>query len=1184
MLFVHGIGESRRAETLVHFAEPVLTRVRELIEEDYARRGTRAPEEPALTVLDAELTGREGAPAYAAIHVGVPNPEEPERPTQRWLIAESWWAEAFPTPTFTDVAAWGFETIPWTLVAHFDDRLRRLGYQAIQALESGNTLVTRRQEIMGWLSEAFWLFIGLLLVPLLMLVIGALLVLGAVPITAVRNLVGSLQRAISAYIGDSFVFMGQSITSAAVTRRVARDFAWLSSRCRRVTVIAHSQGAAVAHRALRSQPMRSDDILITFGSGLRKLTEIEHMRAHRFFPSARAAIWWATLGAVTAALSLRWLYLALPLPVWSALLVSGLLVMGMIGLGGVLVGLLARRRRRTRSPTASPSTATETTSTQEDPSTAKPPRLSSANVLSALLFVFLATAISLATMLILDLLNPGSVSMTRIAHLLPWVTAIALGLGLGYTALMHWRQLSGRSTDRGEQEALDRTLYEKRYQFPGRGFQWYDYFASADPVSNGPLLDRFQPRKLRSTSVDNLRSVLRDHTTYWQNREGFVAPVANLLVAQARICSPGDPRAEFARTSRRRWRVRWLVACRLTLAAAAFALFASATHASNTWLGGVLAWLADMGMPQPDPDVRLSHVVFGDASLVTYFLGLSVTGRQWFALFVAAGLWAVAYALCAAAWRGWNAIEVGGRGEPSRLGFGLFVAAFCLSLAILASPVLFELGGYFANADPFDPVTRIVLAIAALASALLVVELAAFRFGPGPGHPGTVPDGQSVLLQTLALADDAIRAHRPLDAIDLGWRAYAADTGEAVRIWEQTYQQLRSADAAYLVSLYGSNDRQRYQAAKFGAAQGQGRVSAACAAMAGYLAEPFDGKAEATALLERAYQGGEIDVIPALAHAIRDRDPDRAMALLNELAGTGDPRGHHDLAVIYDRQGDDASQPEARLSAWRQAASHFDQALLAGMPEAALPLAAVYRKLNETTNARAALQQGLRLTIPGANLGMADLEMAVGRPDVAEGYYRREMESHPDTALARQSAYQLGLLAERKDLKSAAEYYYAVAASGEHPIEDAAIRLGTIYENNHRIGEAEALYRRMARRPWTTESRHRLARLLERSMRWDEAAEVLLSSPHPLFDPRLHVSVARRISRDADARRLLDRAFRQDPTAAFDALRERKVPDEAINRLIAGTLEESPHWRGPLARLLQERGLEQRYPVPQAPS
>ena len=1177
VLFVHGIGESRRAETLVHFAEPVLTRVRELIEDDYARRGRNPPGEPVVNVLDAELTGKEGAPAYAAVHVGVPDPDDPERPTQRWLIAESWWAESFPTPTFSDVAAWGFETIPWTLVAHFDDRLRRLGYQAIQALEPGNTLVTKRQALLGWLSEAFWLFIGLLLVPLLMLVIAVLLVLGAVPITAVRDLVGTLQRAISAYIGDSFVFMGQSITSAAVTRRVARDFAWLSSRCRRVTVIAHSQGAAVAHRALRSQPMRSEDTLITFGSGLRKLTEIERMRAHPHFPSARAAIWWAAVGAVTAALSLRWLYLALPLPAWSALLVSGLLVMAMIGLGGILIGLLQAWRRRASDtrPKASRETGARP---------AELPRLSATNVLSTILFVLVTSGLSLMVMLTLRFLNPGSLSMAHIAGLLPWVTAMAVGLGVGYTALMHWRQLSGRSTDRREQEALDRTLYEQRYQFPGRGFQWHDYFASADPVSNGPLLDRFQPQKLRSSAVDNLRSILRDHTTYWHNRDGFVAPVTNLIVAQARICPPGDARTEYATMARRRWRVRWLVASRLTLAAAAFAVFAAATHTGATWLEDGLARLADLGVPQPDADVGLSRVVFGDASLGDYFLGLSVTGRQWFALYVAASFWAVTYAACALAWRAWNAAEVDGRGKPSRLGLALFLAVFSLSLVIMASPVLFELGGHFASAGVADLQSRLALGFAALASALLAVDLAAFRLGPGPGQPGSAPDGQSVLRQTLALAEDAIRAERPLDAIDLGWRAYAADPGEAVQIWERTYRQLQSADAAYLVSLYGRDNRQRYQAAKSGAGLRQGRVSAACAAMAGYLAEPFAGKDEARAMLELAYEGGETDVIPALAHAVREQDPERARALLGELADTGDPRGHHELAVIYDRQGDQAAQPDHRFAAWRQAAAHFDQALLAGMPEAALPLGAVYRKLNEIANARAALQQGLRLTIPGANLGMAELEMAIGQPDAAEGYYRREMESHPDTAPARQSAYQLGQLAERKDLISAAEYYYGIAASGEHPIEDAALRLGSIYENSHRHDQAEALYRRMARIPWSSESRLRLAGLLQRSMRPEQAAQVLLTSPHPLFEPRLHVSLARQVSNDADARRLLDRAFRQDPTAAFDPLRERNVPDEEINHLIATTVAESPHWRGPLIRLLEERGLEQRYLVPDAPT
>lgn len=44
-----------------------------------------------------------------------------------------------------------------------------------------------------------------------------------------------------------------------------------------VAEVAHSQGGAVAHRALRHQRPSQVKLLLTFGSGLRKLEEIEQI-------------------------------------------------------------------------------------------------------------------------------------------------------------------------------------------------------------------------------------------------------------------------------------------------------------------------------------------------------------------------------------------------------------------------------------------------------------------------------------------------------------------------------------------------------------------------------------------------------------------------------------------------------------------------------------------------------------------------------------------------------------------------------------------------------------------------------------------------------------------------------------------------------------------------------------------
>ena len=63
---------------------------------------------------------------------------------------------------------------------------------------------------------------------------------------------------------------------------------------------------------------------------------------------------------------------------------------------------------------------------------------------------------------------------------------------------------------------------------------WDDFYASADPVPDGPLFDPTAAGSAcRSLQIENRRSVAADHTTYWQNREQFLAHVARKLAALA---------------------------------------------------------------------------------------------------------------------------------------------------------------------------------------------------------------------------------------------------------------------------------------------------------------------------------------------------------------------------------------------------------------------------------------------------------------------------------------------------------------------------------------------------------------------------------------------------------------------------------------------------------------------------
>ena len=53
--------------------------------------------------------------------------------------------------------------------------------------------------------------------------------------------------------------------------------------------------------------------------------------------------------------------------------------------------------------------------------------------------------------------------------------------------------------------------------------RWIDFYASKDPVPNGPLLDDPGLLSIDSIEIDNFRSTIRDHNGYWDNQDQFVA-------------------------------------------------------------------------------------------------------------------------------------------------------------------------------------------------------------------------------------------------------------------------------------------------------------------------------------------------------------------------------------------------------------------------------------------------------------------------------------------------------------------------------------------------------------------------------------------------------------------------------------------------------------------------------------
>jgi hypothetical protein len=268
-LFVHGIGTQRKGETLASFGG-ALYRWLELAK--FRGDGDRIGH---VELEDARLVCPEdpGAPAQARLRL---NSGEPKALDTEWLLSESWWAESFGAPSFSSLAQWGLGIIPWTIGSHFGAHVQ--------------SVWSTRRDAAGRLTQLLWilrllrsivaLVASLFLSLAAWIVFAGMLVLALVPIPKLRQWLAGVQRAMAASLGDSFIFVARPLEAAAMVGQVRRDLAWLSKRCDILVVVAHSQGAAVSVEALRGFRPDNVRLLVTLGSGLRKLEELKKIVSH----------------------------------------------------------------------------------------------------------------------------------------------------------------------------------------------------------------------------------------------------------------------------------------------------------------------------------------------------------------------------------------------------------------------------------------------------------------------------------------------------------------------------------------------------------------------------------------------------------------------------------------------------------------------------------------------------------------------------------------------------------------------------------------------------------------------------------------------------------------------------------------------------------------------------------------
>jgi hypothetical protein len=269
VLFVHGMGDQQRADTLVQFGEALQRWLERWLPASDGR--------PSVRITRAELSATaEPRPARAELRITTPSIDS------TWILAESWWAESFRAPSYADLWRWSIEVVPVAVAEHFVRRFRLATWPYRKPL--------------AWLLAG----VAIAMLPLLTVVMVTSLVIGVLPIARLRTAILRVQKMLLGTVGDSYALLESSIRDAAMSFCVERDLRWLQTVAAKTVVVAHSQGAAVTHAALQASNVRPN-LLFTFGSGLRKLLVLDVIRG-----SDRFIVWLPPLGLFLMAIG-SWL-------------------------------------------------------------------------------------------------------------------------------------------------------------------------------------------------------------------------------------------------------------------------------------------------------------------------------------------------------------------------------------------------------------------------------------------------------------------------------------------------------------------------------------------------------------------------------------------------------------------------------------------------------------------------------------------------------------------------------------------------------------------------------------------------------------------------------------------------------------------------------------------------------------
>lgn len=274
VLLVHGIGEQVRGDILTEEGDRIFEWLRRRVE------GPGGPEYGDVDVLDVVARQRSADTIPAAHAVVRIAPPAGKGSPAHWVLAESLWADVFRQATLGELAGWAVSVGPWVFATQVAGIWRRM--------EIGESVpgLLRLLLVPITLLAGAAMLLGAAIVGLFVTALALVLfVLAVVPIPLLSGIARALQRALASGFGDAYVLTRSPIRFGAMATQVHDDLKALLKECETVTILAHSQGAAVSWYALQHElldrpaaPPKGEPkpapigLFTTYGQGVRKLT------------------------------------------------------------------------------------------------------------------------------------------------------------------------------------------------------------------------------------------------------------------------------------------------------------------------------------------------------------------------------------------------------------------------------------------------------------------------------------------------------------------------------------------------------------------------------------------------------------------------------------------------------------------------------------------------------------------------------------------------------------------------------------------------------------------------------------------------------------------------------------------------------------------------------------------------